>query len=335
MSGDGTDDLWIGAGGDYTAYLFEGPITSNVTTADAYSSVYGYPDSIGWEAESNVDVNGDGAPDVLFDARSDKVHGFLGPLAAGALTTSSEAFSITGESGDYLGMYMSADGDYDGDGFNDLAVSASGRADGGWGSGLALLFLGPITSDLTAGGADLEVPGDYEYEGVGASLAIVPDTDGDGTDELVVGVSGWLNDYSDYGSSAGAAAVFATGRTGSIAVADADALLVGEMGAYAYGACAAGDVDGDGKGDIVVGGSAWTNSSGDMAGRVYVATGPFAGSEDLAGAWAIVDGPTDYSGFGAVLANLGDEDGDGVDEVFVGAPYSTPNTTYFIDLADL
>ena len=67
-----------------------------------------------------------------------------------------------------------------------------------------------------------------------------------------------------------------------------------------------GDVDGDGKADLVVGAGCFTD--GTYNGRVYVALAPFTASVDLASAYAILEGPAS-STLGTPMISIGELDG--------------------------
>jgi hypothetical protein len=105
---------------------------------------------------------------------------------------------------------------------------------------------------------------------------------------------------------------------GDIDLVDADAKMTGEPNGYSGNALAAGDLNGDGVTDYVVG-SPWTDlGSGVDNGTVYVAYGPISGVVDLASADARVDGMDDDY-LGAETAVM-DVDRDGIQDLVVGAP---------------
>ncbi len=110
------------------------------------------------------------------------------------------------------------------------------------------------------------------------------------------------------------------GISGSIAAADADAILTGASPqSYAGIALAgAGDVDGDGINEIIIG----AYGANSFSGAAYIVSGPLSGSVSLADADAVLSGGSGYSYAGYAVAGAGDVDGDGFDDVMVGASYS-------------
>ncbi len=102
-------------------------------------------------------------------------------------------------------------------------------------------------------------------------------------------------------------------------LSEAGAMLVGEENMdYAGYAVAAGDVDGDGLDEILVG-APYEDKGGSNAGAAYLVQGPPTGEVDLSDASAKLVGVGDDDHAGMSLA-AGDFDGDGLDDVLVGAP---------------
>ena len=124
--------------------------------------------------------------------------------------------------------------------------------------------------------------------------------------------------------------------SGTVSLADADAVLEGEndddyLTAYRGPRCA-GDVDGDGLDDIIVG--AFGNSDGGTeAGIAYLVYGPVSGTIDLSAADATFVGEAAEDWAGASVDSAGDVDGDGSDDLLVGANQylnNGPGLTYIV-----
>lgn len=204
--------------------------------------------------------------------------------------------------------------DVDGDGQADALVGDWDSAAGGANTGRAYVVLGPVASDASLGDAHATIDGEAYQARVGYCLRRAGDTDGDGSDDLMVYA---MN--RDGGSSyAGFVHIFSPAPSGGVTVEDADAVFSGPSAYYylgGFGMSAAGDQDGDGYGDIALGAYA-DSDGGTEAGAAFVALGPFSGEEDIAAAWAKRTGTAGESA-GAYLAGGEDLDADGHDDLVV------------------
>ena len=162
-------------------------------------------------------------------------------------------------------------------------------------------------------------PGDQ----AGTSVAFAGDVDGDGLDDVIVGVP--LHDFAF--PDAGAVYLL-LGSTlaggGTFDAATADLLLTGTGPDDHAGSSVApaGDVDGDGLDDIIVG-APGRDAQGQDSGEAYVVLGAILSSAasplSLATAGVVLGGDDDGDRAGAAVAPAGDVDGDGLDDVLVGA----------------
>jgi hypothetical protein len=171
----------------------------------------------------------------------------------------------------------------------------------------------PITIDLSM--ADAKLVGNRD-SGCCNGVAGAGDVNGDGNDDLLVGA----RENDEGGASAGAAYLVLGPVTGTIDLSMADAKLVGEESSdwAGQGVSDAGDVDGDGHDDILVG-APFNGQGGEMAGAAYLLLGPVTGTVDLslADAKFLGEEANDRAGYGP--SEAGDMDGDGNDDVLVGA----------------
>ena len=157
---------------------------------------------------------------------------------------------------DFAGASVAGAGDVDGDGLGDLLVGASGHDGGGSNAGAAYLILGASLGAPSLGLslADHRFVGESSGDDAGASVAGAGDVDGDGLGDLLVGAP----DDDDGESDAGAAYLVlgaSLGPGGDLDLSLADFKFRGERYEDVAGSAvsAAGDLDGDGRGDLLVG----------------------------------------------------------------------------------
>ena len=319
------------------AYLFDvsgrsGEVSRDDAVAIVYAEAAG--DYLGNAAAFVGDPHGDGQDDLLVGAPSNDGYGagagkaylFSAGLAAeqsaGEATTSFYGSSSTSavrhgapEAGDGVGSVVNAAGDVNADGLPDLVLGCNGADDGGADAGLAAVFLGPAPAgDVAIRDADILYLGNAESLYAGDFADALGDSNGDGYGELLV--SGDV-------SVAGKVWIFpGPGASGSVDAASTS--FAGEATDDQAGAslAGAGDVDGDGTPDIVIG-AYGADSAGLDAGVAYVYLAPFPeGALSLATAQQRWTGLVEGDGAGRAVEGGGDYDGDGLADLLVGAPYA-------------
>lgn len=263
------------------------------------------------------DVTGDGLVDLAFaadisvtgTATSSKVYVLAGPLQPGVNPIEDADVEVLAPVTEGIGVRVAGRSDLTGDGVNDLLVGADER-DGRRGGAY-------LVSDLTLGLHDVSeaalFAGVDPDEQAGLGLAVGGDLDGDGLEDAYVGAHVW-NERRGRG--------FVVTSKVDQSLLDAHLQLQGEEDLDWFGVAGAiGDFDGDGASDLAVGISRDIYFGLDSPGRVALFRGPLVAgvrsAQDADGMLRASDAP-DSLGF---EVDAGDMDGDGLDDLAVGAPF--------------
>lgn len=261
-------------------------------------------DKLGSSVAIIGDVNGDGIADFAAGAPFDD----SGGTDSGAVTVYSGATGASikklkgAAAGDRFGTSIAAAGDVNNDGFPDLIVGAPRSNGNGSDSGRAYIYSGKNWSKLYT------FTGEQAGDRFGTSVAGAGDVNGDGRPDLVIGAP-----YNDVkGSSSGRAYVY-SGKTGAVLKKINGSAAGDKMGAAVSGA---GDVDGDGRADVIVG-APFNDANGADAGKALVLS-------CHGGTWSTLFAVKGDAGdlLGSVVAAAGDVNDDGFDDVVIGAPGS-------------
>ena len=316
-------------------------------------------DEAGVSVSSVGDVNGDGLGDLLVGANLNDAGGTDAGAAYVIFGTTSSVmavnlddialgtggFKITGEALDnYAGISVESAGDVNGDGIGDLLVGADGNDAGGEGAGAAYVIFGTTTSitalnldDVAAGTGGFRIIGEEGYDQAGHAVAALGDVNGDGFDDVFVGAYRDDGGGNDYPSSGATYVIFGSATPQTSVNLDAVALgtggfkIAGENtgDTSGYAASSAGDVNGDGIADMLVG-AHFNDQGGSDAGAAYVIFGTTASvsAVDLSDV-ALGTGGFKITGeaagdeAGIAVSAAGDVNGDGVDDFLVGAEFES------------
>lgn len=219
--------------------------------------------------------------------------------------------------------YQSVSSDFDGDGYDDIAIGVPKDDKKKKNSGSVLVVPGAETgvdrgdSKLWSQAGAIDGAPD-KGDNFGSTVA-VGDFNGDGYDDLAAGVPN--EDTADRGNS-GAANVIYGSRKGLRKAGDDGLRQANPEAGDAYGsALAAGDFNGDGYEDLAVG-SPGENGS---AGQVDIHYGSASGFATTPSQIVNQSGPESGDKFGAALT-AGDVNGDGHDDLVIAAPGENANT---------
>ncbi len=317
VNGDGYADVVVGASGYPNgvsrgkAYLYLGSDTGLRPTPAWTAAGEADEERFGRTVAAAGDVNGDGYADVLVSADAwpdgtwqGKVYLYMGSDTG---LSSAPAWTVSGGAGGRLGIAATGVGDVNGDGYADVAIGEPGYPEGNF-QGQATVYLG--TPDGLGATPAWTLTGEVAFGFLGGSLASAGDVDGDGYADLLVASNGLPE-----GSNRGQVALY---RGSGAGLASTPAwTATGEMDSDYLGApsVTAGDVNGDGYADVLVG--AYGYPGGANRGRAYLYLGAAAGL-DATSAWTAT-GALDGDYFALALSSAGDVDGDSYADILVGA----------------
>jgi len=287
------------------------------------------------------DFDGDGVLDMMVGAEGDDDGGqqtgavYLIYLKSDGTVKSFQKISstkggFTGNLHDFASSFGSSVtniGDLNGDGVKDIAVGAFQDDETGIEKGAVWIIF--LNNDGTVK-AHSKIPftgGTYESrDWFGRAVTNLGDLDGDRINDLAVGVER----HNDGGSGAGAIYILFMNTDGSVKLKQKISDSEGNFDVYLDGGfnfgsaiTSLGDIDGDGITDIAVGASGETNN-GSPTGAVYIL---FLEKNGTVKSYEKISGQTEPfkfllkgdDNFGHSLTNIGDLDGDGINEMVVGA----------------
>lgn len=357
FNSDGIDDFVVTArGGSGFAYVVFGRSGGFTTGLDltALDGTNGFVLGgvsglfLGYDVSSAGDINGDGRPDLIvtapggqpngsFSGYSYVLFGGAGPWPASLAVADidgSNGFRLNGaEASSFGGWAATGGGDFNGDGYDDVVVTAYAADSNGGNAGAAYVVYGhaggfPADIDLAGlnGANGFRIVGEGASAELGFDVAMVGDVNNDGYDDLLVGAPGANSAYLVLGRGGAPSTLNVATLNGANGFQ-----MTSTSGDRLGTALAGGDINGDGYADLLIG--AYLNdANGSSAGATYVvfgAAGGFAADLDLTALNGtngfVIRGisPNDLSG--DAVSSAGDVNGDGFDDILVTAKQSDIN----------
>jgi len=328
VNGDGYSDVIVGA------WLYDDGVNADEGRAFVY---HGGPDGLKttetWTVESDQadarlgfhisgiasagDVNGDGYSDVILGAayydngETDEGRAFVYYGSATGLPITPNWTAESNQANALFGACVAAAGDVNGDGYSDVIIGAWQYTNGEANEGKAFIYYGSAAGlSLTA---NWTAENNLAGSSFGFSVASAGDVNADGYSDVIIGAVNTGSAYVYYGSGTGPAAT------------PAWSVVVGSL--FGHSVSSAGDVNGDGYSDVIVGAHNYTNGeSGE--GRAFVYYGSAAGLPATAN-WT-AEGNLASAGFGVKVGSAGDVNGDGYSDVIIGAHTFSPGGKSFV-----
>lgn len=376
VNGDGVGDILVGApnGVGYgfadragEAYVIFGSssgfsVTFDIASLDGANGfiIGGLEDldAFGASVSSAGDINNDGIDDIIVGAYSSDPSGraeagetyiifgsnlgfstFFDP----STLDGSNGFVLSGmDAGDQSGITVSNAGDINGDGIDDVIIGAlyadpngnnfAGESYVIFGSGAA--FGASIDLSALDGTNGFVINGIEASDASGFSVSFAGDVNGDGVDDVIIGELGANSSSNESYVVFGSSSAF----NASIDLSSLDGTNgfaihgINTNDRAGYSVSSAGDINGDGFADIIIGAPAADPDGKDAAGESYIVFGSdsgFAAEINL----SALDGTNGFSLSGSnagdnsgwFVSSAGDVNGDGIDDILIGVPYADPN----------
>ena len=326
VNGDGYSDviagaLWFNNGEllEGAAFIYYGSAAGITGTIQAQLEMNQPNAQLGISVAGAGDINGDGYADVMVGANFysngeiNEGAAFVYYGSATGVSLSPRAQLETNQADAQFGIALSFAGDINGDGYSDLLIGAPYFDNSESNEGLAFIYNGS-PDGLPVSPTTVRADGTQANDNFGVSVASAGDVNGDGYSDVIIGA--WQYDESHVNE--GAAFVYHGGAAGLSATPNSSLFDCNQAGAFFGEAVAgAGDLNGDGYADVIIGADNYDDAGGNNEGRAFVYFGSASG---INGSPVILDDTDqDNANFGVSVAGAGDVNGDGYSDVLIGA----------------
>jgi len=369
LNGDGYSDVVIGAplhdpgqaGSSFVVFGHGGAFPADIDLS-TLNGATGFridgnhaDDRTGISVASAGDVNGDGYQDLIVGAYGPDPHGYptggssyivfghaggFDPVLQLANLNGANGFRIDGAAPEQdAGISVSSAGDINGDGIDDLIVGADlATNNNAFRSGAAFVVFGhngafnPILAvDKLDGTNGFEIGGSKSNSYTGASVSVAGDINGDGFADVIVAGRDADSTGVVFGHAGGFSSKLDLGHLFSTEGVHFTGGPTDTQGQGTWNVSSAGDVNGDGYDDLLIGVPGTSPDGKANAGQVYVVFGQssFSAPVDLdhltgvtgfkAATGFKIDGLEAHDHIGSGVAGAGDLNGDGFDDIIIGA----------------
>ncbi|MBC8172588.1 MAG: FG-GAP repeat protein [Chitinophagales bacterium] len=323
VNGDGYIDMIVGAKGFSNGQTSEGRVyvyhrlDTGINTISSVSiesnQAYAF---FGNAVSSAGDVNGDGFDDIIVGAseydngqtNEGRVYIFFGSssginIIPAQIMESDQAYA-------FFGNAVSAAGDVNNDGYDDVIVGAYWYDQGQSNEGRVYIYHGsPIGINTTP---VISMEGNQINAHLGVSVSGAGDVNSDGYDDVIVGA----DNFSNGQTGEGRAYIYYGSATGISPVSSTILESNQEHAGFGFSVSDAGDVNGDDYYDVIIGAHYYDNVDY-SEGRAYIYHGSSTGINTIPG--AIMESDQTNASFGEAVSGIGDVNNDSYDDVIVGA----------------